>query len=80
MKACPKPGHLAISNCLFDARFAPHEVNEAVFLHLPNGETISDKAFPAIAGRMAKALSATNVRPGDRVAFQIAESPEALAT
>jgi malonyl-CoA/methylmalonyl-CoA synthetase len=66
-------------NPLYDTLLARSEGREAAFLHLPDGRTISHGAFHAMAARMAGALTAAGLRPGDRVAVQVEKSPQALA-
>ncbi|WP_029029802.1 malonate--CoA ligase [Salinarimonas rosea] len=68
-----------MGNPLNDALFAPHAGREAVFLHLPDASVLSHGAFLAQAARIANALAALGVRPGDRVAVHIQKSPDALA-
>ncbi|WP_315925680.1 malonyl-CoA synthase [Mesorhizobium sp. SP-1A] len=65
-------------NPLYDALFRPHEGNEAVFLSLKDGRDISYAEFMRLAARLANALAASGVQPGDRVALQARKSPEAL--
>ncbi len=66
-------------NMLFDALFAPLAGRDTPFLILPDGRTISGDAFLRLAARQAHALAATGVVPGDRIAVQVAKTPEALA-
>ena len=68
-----------MGNPLWDALFAPHEGSGRVFLHLPDGEALSYGAFVEQAERLAAALVAAGVAPGDRLAVQVGKSPEALA-
>ncbi len=68
-----------MSNPLHDALFAPHEGRDTVFLHLPDGGSLTHAAFLAEADRMANALASLGVTPGDRVAVHIQKSPQALA-
>lgn len=68
-----------MSNPLHDALFAPHEGRETVFLKLPGGGTLTHAAFLEQANRMANALTALDVKPGDRVAVHVQKSPQALA-
>ena len=51
--------------------FAPHEGRDTVFLHLPDGGTLSHAAFLSLARRTANALTAMGVTPGDRVAVHV---------
>ncbi|MBI1170864.1 AMP-binding protein [bacterium] len=66
-------------NPLYDALFAPLSLRDSRLLILPDGSEISGAAFHAMIARAANALRAAGVKPGDRVAAQIAKSPEALA-
>ena len=68
-----------MANTLFDALFAPHIGSNAPFLILPGGEQLSHADFASLSGRLALTLSALGVQKGDRVAVQVAKSPEALA-
>ena len=66
-------------NPIFDRLFAPLAENPAPFLKQADGEVVSGDAFLAMVHRSASALRALGVRPGDRVAAQVAKTPEALA-
>ncbi|MFY9212745.1 MAG: malonyl-CoA synthase [Aestuariivita sp.] len=68
-----------MTNPLYDTLFGRHAGNEAVFLFLPDGTTISYATFVEQAGRLANALAGAGLVPGDRVAVQIAKSHHALA-
>ncbi|MHA7886350.1 malonate--CoA ligase [Roseicyclus sp.] len=68
-----------MTNPLYDALFAPHEGQETVFLHLPDGGSLTHAEFLSKARRTANALTAMGVAPGDRVAVHVEKSPEALA-
>lgn len=68
-----------MTNPLYDALFARFEGQDTAFLHLPSGETLSHGAFLEDVGRMANALTALKVRPGDRVAMHVGKSARALA-
>ncbi|MFK7753624.1 MAG: malonyl-CoA synthase [Sedimentitalea sp.] len=68
-----------MANPLFDTLFGRHSGNDAPFLHLGDGGTISYRAFLALTAQIAHVLGACGVRPGDRVAAQIEKSPQALA-
>jgi malonyl-CoA/methylmalonyl-CoA synthetase len=69
-----------MTNPLADALLAPLAGSEAPLLHLPDGRPpITRAGFHAMAGRYANALGALGLRPGDRLALQVAKSPEALA-
>jgi len=49
------------------------------FLETPEGRVLTRGDFWALSGRLARAVRASGVRPGDRVAVQAEKSPEALA-
>lgn len=68
-----------MTNHLFDALFAPLAGRQTPFLLLPDGTGIAGQCFLAMVARAAHALRAEGVQPGDRIAVQIAKSPEALA-
>lgn len=66
-------------NPLYDRLFAPLAGKPSPFLTQPGGFTISGVEFLAMVHRAAGALRAQGVHAGDRVAVQIAKTPEALA-
>ena len=66
-------------NPMYDALFAPLAARESRLLILADGSEITGRAFHAAIAQAANALRAAGVQPGDRVAVQIAKSPEALA-
>lgn len=68
-----------VKNPLHDALFAPLAGRDSRFLILQDGSELSGRAFHGLIARAANALIAAGVRPNDRVAVQIAKSPEALA-
>ena len=68
-----------MANPLFDTLFAPHAGRDTVFLHLPDGDTLTFDAFLRMAARLAHALRAAGLDPGDRLAAQVPKSAEALA-
>ena len=65
-------------NPLHDRLLAPHEGSERPFLHHAGG-ALTHAAFLAEAEALAGRLAALGLRPGDRVAAQVAKSPHALA-
>ena len=67
-------------NTLFDALFAPLAGRASAFLILPDGSELSGDAFLRLVARQAHALRAAGLGVGDRIAVQIAKSPEALAS
>ncbi|HEX7114755.1 MAG TPA: malonyl-CoA synthase [Steroidobacter sp.] len=50
-----------------------------VFIETATGQTLTYGETAALCGRMAAALVARGVRPGDRVVAQVEKSPEAVA-
>ncbi|APX88831.1 malonyl-CoA synthase [Brevirhabdus pacifica] len=68
-----------MANPLFDRLFAPHQNRQSPFLHLADGTTVTHDAFLRTSARFANTLTALGLAPGDRVAVQVAKSPEALA-
>ncbi|MEL6977250.1 MAG: malonyl-CoA synthase [Pseudomonadota bacterium] len=70
---------MSAANPLFDALIAPGLSSSRPFLRLASGESLSYAAMMGQAHRMANAMRAIGVAPGDRVAVQVEKSPEALA-
>ena len=68
-----------MTNPLFDTLFAPLAGQSRPLLHLADGSHITADGFYRLTARLAHALQASGVVAGDRVAVQIAKSPEALA-
>ncbi|WP_138467172.1 malonyl-CoA synthase [Poseidonocella sp. HB161398] len=68
-----------MANPLYDTLFGAHEGSSRPFLHLADGSTLSHSDFLRRAARMAHALTACGLVPGDRVAVQVEKSPEALS-
>ncbi len=68
-----------MSNPLFDALFAPLISRMSPLLILPDAREISGDAFYRRLCQLAQTLQSNGVQPGDRVAAQIAKSPDALA-
>ena len=66
-------------NPLHDALLAPLANRDTPFLHLPGGDALSGADFHDLCARTAGAMVAAGVQPGDRVAVQVAKSPQALA-
>ena len=66
-------------NTLYDALFAPLIGRDSPLLILPSGDTITGDAFLRLVARHANALRAAGVKQGDRIAAQVAKTPEALA-
>ncbi|MBO6892563.1 MAG: malonyl-CoA synthase [Roseibium sp.] len=68
-----------MNNLLYDTLFDRHADSKATFLHLQDGSQVSYRDFLKTATRFANALVEQGVKPGDRVAVQVAKSLEALA-
>lgn len=68
-----------MANPLFDTLFGKHAGNPAVFLHLADGQTITYDGFLAMAAQYAGLICDLGLTAGDRLAVQIAKSPQALA-
>jgi malonyl-CoA/methylmalonyl-CoA synthetase len=66
-------------NPLYDRLFAPLSARKTPLLIAADGAAIAGDEFLRRAQRAAGALRVLGVRPGDRVAVQIAKTPEALA-
>ncbi len=66
-------------NPLWDRLFAPLAARNDALLTLPDGGMVTGAAFHALALGLAGRLAAEGVAPGDRVAAQVAKSPQALA-
>lgn len=68
-----------MTNLIYDSLFAPLADRTRPVLLLPAGSTLDGPALLAMIHRAAGALAAAGVGPGDRVAVQVAKTPEALA-
>lgn len=68
-----------MTNPLFDTLFGQHLGSDDVFLYLADGQTISYNAFLQTTAQYAGRLTELGLIPGDRVAVQVAKSPQALA-
>ena len=66
-------------NPLYDRLFLPLAGKSRSLLVRADGATIPGNAFLAMVHRAAAALRSRGVRPGDRVAMQVAKTAEALA-
>ena len=69
-----------MANPMFDALFAPLAGREGALLALGDGTRITGQAFLGMVAQQAYALANLGVKPGDRVAAQVAKSATALAT
>ena len=65
-------------NPLWDTLFARHAGSDAPLLISPKGEATSYAAFLDRAGRMAGALEAIGLAPGDRLAAQVPKCADAI--
>ena len=68
-----------MTNPLYSTLFAPLALRDSVLMHLPGGTSLSGRAFHDLIAQAGNALLAAGVQPGDRVAVQVAKSPQALA-
>ena len=68
-----------MANPLYDALFAATAERDAPLLTLADGAQVSGRQFHALIAGAATALVGLGVVKGDRVALQVAKSPEALA-
>lgn len=68
-----------MANPLYDTLFGRHAGKQTPFLYLSDGRVLSHDDFLRMAGRFANFLSGLGLVAGDRLAVQIAKSPEALA-
>ncbi len=68
-----------MSNPLYDRLLAPYAADTRCLIERPDGSRLSYAEMIALSGRLANALQADGVGPGDRVAVQIGKSPEGLA-
>ncbi|WP_420730436.1 malonate--CoA ligase [Hwanghaeella sp. 1Z406] len=68
-----------MSNHLYDALFLPHRDRDAPFLTLADGRLETFRDFLDRSARIAHVITQLGVAPGDRLAVQVAKSPEALS-
>ena len=68
-----------MANPMFDTLFRPHIGKDTVFLQFGDGSHLTHGAFLDQVAQFAHALCDLGLSEGDRVAVQIAKSPEALA-
>lgn len=68
-----------MGNPLYDTLFGQHVGSSAVFLQLEDGASVTYADFLEMAAQYAGLLGKLGLNSGDRVAAQIAKSPQALA-
>ena len=68
-----------MANPLFDTLFGAHAGRDTPFLILPDGRIISHDAFLRRTAQFASLIGGMGVATGDRLAAQVAKSPDALA-
>ncbi len=69
-----------MANTLFDALFAKHADNTGLFIDDPiDNQSVTYKAFIEQTGRLANAITAAGLKPGDRLVAQVGKSVNALA-
>lgn len=68
-----------MTNPLYDRLLAPHLSNDAPFLTLDDGSTISFADFTRMAAQLAHVLRTNGVNPDDRVVVQVPKRAEMLA-
>jgi malonyl-CoA/methylmalonyl-CoA synthetase len=68
-----------MANVMYDALFAPLAGRQGVLMTLADGSVVTGAAFHDRVARAANALTSLGVVKGDRVAVQVAKSPQALA-
>ncbi|GGA19990.1 malonate--CoA ligase [Neptunicoccus cionae] len=68
-----------MTNPLYDTLFGKHQGKTTPFLRLIDGTVITHDGFLQTAAQYAHLLNALGVTAGDRIAVQIAKSPQSLA-
>jgi malonyl-CoA/methylmalonyl-CoA synthetase len=68
-----------MANTLYDALFQRYQGQKTAFITLADGSVLSHGAFVGMAAQFAHVLGQLGLQPGDRLAVQIAKSPQALA-
>jgi len=68
-----------MANPLYDEIFGKHAGKSTPFLYTTDGACLGYDEFLALTARLAHALVAAGLEPGERVAIQVAKSPQALA-
>jgi len=67
------------TNCLFDGLLGGRETDSRTLLRVPGDDSWSYADIFDLSGRLANLLQAQGVKPGDRVAVQVAKSVQAIA-
>jgi len=67
------------TNCLFDGLLGGRETDSRRLLRVPGDDSWSYADIVDLSGRLASLLQAQGVKPGDRVAVQVAKSVQAIA-
>ncbi len=68
-----------MANTLYDTLFGQHQGKTTPFLQMENGTIITHCDFLELTSQYAHQFCKMGLQPGDRVAVQIAKSPQALA-
>ena len=68
-----------MANPLYDTLFGAHLENDAIFLHLPDAQSLTYGDFLRMTAQYAHVFTDMGLVAGDRVAVQIEKSPQALA-
>ncbi len=68
-----------MTNILFDALFARHAQNEATFLTLDDGASLSYAGFVKRVAQLAHAIVSAGVSPGDRIVVQAPKMLDTIA-
>ncbi|MCF8511184.1 MAG: AMP-binding protein, partial [Rhodobacteraceae bacterium] len=68
-----------MANVLYSGLFQALATRDGALMQLAQGAELSARAFHDMIGQAANALRVAGVQPGDRVAVQVAKSPQALA-
>ncbi|NSX54917.1 malonate--CoA ligase [Parasulfitobacter algicola] len=68
-----------MTNPLYDSLFGQHAGCDTVFIQMADGMRITHAEFLSLAAQYAYVFRDLGVKPGDRIAVQIAKSPQALA-
>jgi len=68
-----------MANPLYDTLFGAHLENDAIFLHLPDAQSLTYGDFLRMTAQYAHVFTDMGLVAGDSVAVQIEKSPQALA-